>query len=360
MPKRSAIAVRLSPGRTTWMRVDGCRLATGTPWPASAASVCRPAIPSAARPCARWNAFTAVAVRASKAPVGASEQKPARAQQELEHGDVEADRAPRQVAPAEQRPAERPERRPRACARAAVDGEPLLRLEEPDGGDSAGPGDAVDRARVEAVRLQRDLQSRHLRVRRAAPTPPRAPASARTATTTAAGRLDPMGHGPSRPAARPPATRPAGPPGSSTPPEVQDRHARGIRRHAGDDEPGERRRGRRPRAPARSRIRRTRASPRAGTASRRDPAPTQRRANLSSAFDAKSRASSSRRSARKLTTNRFECRSAGSVRLSLVDADEQERRLRGHRAEGVRRQPARLAVGVERRHDGDARWGRRS
>jgi hypothetical protein len=88
----------------------------------------------------------------------------ARTEQELEYRDVEADGALRQVATAEQRAAERPERGARPLPRAPVDGEPGARLEQPHRGDRPGAGDAIDRARVDAVRLERDLEPRDLRI----------------------------------------------------------------------------------------------------------------------------------------------------------------------------------------------------
>src|SRR5262249_27042108 len=64
----------------------------------------------------------------------------------------------------EERAAERSERCARARVRETGDGQTLHPLEVPDRGHGLGPGDRVDRAAVEALRAQRHLQSRGLRV----------------------------------------------------------------------------------------------------------------------------------------------------------------------------------------------------
>ena len=60
-------------------------------------------------------------------------------EQELEHGDVPAERSAVQRAGAEERAAERPDRRARACVRETRDGEPLHPLEGAHAATVSGP-----------------------------------------------------------------------------------------------------------------------------------------------------------------------------------------------------------------------------
>ena len=85
-------------------------------------------------------------------------------EQELEHGDVPAERASPQRPRAEQRPAERPERLARPRIREPGDRQPVDPLELPHGGHGLRPRERVDRAAVEALGPQRHLQSCGLRV----------------------------------------------------------------------------------------------------------------------------------------------------------------------------------------------------
>jgi hypothetical protein len=98
--------------------------------------------------------------------------EPARAvtvppEQELEDGDVVADRATAKDASAEEGPPERAESAARPLAGEAVDGEPVPALERADSGLGARALYAVDRAAVDPSFAERDLQSRDLRVERA-------------------------------------------------------------------------------------------------------------------------------------------------------------------------------------------------
>jgi hypothetical protein len=68
------------------------------------------------------------------------------------------------VALTEKRTPEAAELAPRDRARDPVDDDVDVALETPDTAGRHGTGDAVDGARVEAARLERDLETRDLRV----------------------------------------------------------------------------------------------------------------------------------------------------------------------------------------------------
>ena len=85
-------------------------------------------------------------------------------EQELEDGDVPAERAAVQRARTEERATERAHRRASARVRETGDREPLHPLEGARGGDRLRPRESVDRAAVEALGAQRDLQAGRLRV----------------------------------------------------------------------------------------------------------------------------------------------------------------------------------------------------
>ena len=84
--------------------------------------------------------------------------------QELQDRNVPAEQAASQRPPAEQRPPERAERSPGRRPDLAVDRETRALLEAFDTADRGRPVDSVDRAGVEAVGAQRDLQPRDLRI----------------------------------------------------------------------------------------------------------------------------------------------------------------------------------------------------
>ncbi len=91
-------------------------------------------------------------------PVHCAEGEPAPSEPELEHGDVPAERADGQRAPAEERPATLAECAPRRRAELAVRHEPSRPLETHESVSGQLPADAVDRPGVEPVGAQRDLE----------------------------------------------------------------------------------------------------------------------------------------------------------------------------------------------------------
>src|SRR5581483_7352004 len=83
---------------------------------------------------------------------------------ELEDGDVPAEVAAPEDARAEERTAERAERAAGARVGEACDREPVDPLEGAHGGDRPRSGDRVDRAVVETLRAERDLEAGGLRI----------------------------------------------------------------------------------------------------------------------------------------------------------------------------------------------------
>ena len=83
----------------------------------------------------------------------------------LEHGDVPAEPAARERARAEERRAQRAELAPRAHVRDARRRQAVDALERPHRGQRPRADDRVDRAQVEPLRAQRDLETCVLRVR---------------------------------------------------------------------------------------------------------------------------------------------------------------------------------------------------
>ncbi len=79
-------------------------------------------------------------------------------QPELEHRDVPADRADRELTLSEERSPPPSERTTRGRAELAVTGEPVRPLEPREGPSRERPADAVHRPGLETVRAKRDLQ----------------------------------------------------------------------------------------------------------------------------------------------------------------------------------------------------------
>ena len=101
-------------------------------------------------------------------------------EQELHDRDVPAELAARERARAEERRAERAELAARARVGDPGDVQAVRALERAHRGDRLRPDDRVDRAEVEALRAQGDLQPRVLGIRGRRPRarlPPRAAAS---------------------------------------------------------------------------------------------------------------------------------------------------------------------------------------
>jgi hypothetical protein len=92
--------------------------------------------------------------------IDGAEREAVRLEQELQRRDVPTAVAAADRAPAERRPSAAAERAAGGRPCDAVDDQPAARLEAADGGARARPGDAVDRAAVEAARVQRHLQRR--------------------------------------------------------------------------------------------------------------------------------------------------------------------------------------------------------
>ena len=93
--------------------------------------------------------------------------EPARSQsapteQELQDADVVAAHAAADQACSEEGPPPRAERRSRLRPREPVDGKPVAPLEGPDGVHGLRPLDAVDRASVQPLLTERDLEPRDL------------------------------------------------------------------------------------------------------------------------------------------------------------------------------------------------------
>ena len=91
-------------------------------------------------------------------------REPVPREEELKRGDVPAGHALLEQTNAELRPRVAPQRRTRPRARPAARRQALGALELAYSDLGARPEDAVDRARVERVQVQPDLQRRHIRI----------------------------------------------------------------------------------------------------------------------------------------------------------------------------------------------------
>jgi hypothetical protein len=101
---------------------------------------------------------------AAEPAVEGADALPVDREQELEDGDVEPDHPELDRSRAEERPAELPECL--ACRRPRLAGhwQPGLPLQRANGARGRGARDAVDRAGVEALGRERDLQAGDLRI----------------------------------------------------------------------------------------------------------------------------------------------------------------------------------------------------
>jgi hypothetical protein len=88
-------------------------------------------------------------------------------EQELEHADVVPTRTAPDGPGSEERPPSSTQGGSGSGTRHAVDAEPVLPLEDPDGAHGLRPLDSVDRPAVEAVLAERDLEPGDLWVDRA-------------------------------------------------------------------------------------------------------------------------------------------------------------------------------------------------